>query len=344
MAIDIYTHADILEVVQRSRTFHGLLGPMAFGSTKITDTKYIGFDEVTSERGVTPMVLPMAKGNVLAKQGYQTSILEAGYAKELATVTYEDTQIREPGSDIHAPSTNTYEAELAKQAVRLANRYTRLKEWMGSQILRTGKVVVSSPEYPMFQVDFQRNANLTVQKTTTARWGETGVSPVDDVEDFIENMEKPCATIVMGRSAFKLFKKDPQYKDLMHKDYNQLQGTAALTLGPVQKTEDRSHIYVGRLTSLDVDIVIYNETIDIDGVSTPLIGEYDVIFIPAERYGVMGYGAIQDADASYKGMPFFFKNWVEKNPGVPFLLLQGAPLPFHTMINATGCMTVHDGL
>ena len=57
---------------------------------------------------------------------------------------------------------------------------------MASEVLRTGKETVTGEGYPTVVVNFSRDAALTVALLSTARWGETGVVPLDDLESWID--------------------------------------------------------------------------------------------------------------------------------------------------------------
>src|SRR5687768_16522033 len=58
---------------------------------------------------------------------------------------------------------------------------TRREEWMASELLRTGTLTVTAEDHPPMTINLGRPSGHTVALTTTARWGETDVSPFQNL-------------------------------------------------------------------------------------------------------------------------------------------------------------------
>src|SRR5690606_7821376 len=91
----------------------------------------------------------------------------------------------------------------------------RRKEWMAAMALRNGKVVVVGEDYPETEVDFGRDAALSVTLTSTDRWGETGIKVLDDIEDWAALVQLKSGVavtdVVLDPSAWKLARADEAF-------------------------------------------------------------------------------------------------------------------------------------
>ena len=61
---------------------------------------------------------------------------------------------------------------------------TRREEWMAAQLLTTGKMTCQSPDHPPVIVDLQRNPAHTVVLSGGLAWGQTGVDPLGNLQDW----------------------------------------------------------------------------------------------------------------------------------------------------------------
>ena len=72
----------------------------------------------------------------------------------------------------------------------------RRMEWMAAQAIHSGAVTVSGDEYPAVTVDFGRDSSLTVVKTGGNRWGQAGIKPLDDLQDWSDTMVKKTGVAI----------------------------------------------------------------------------------------------------------------------------------------------------
>lgn len=339
MAINpIYDSAEIVAEVKTGRRFFPYFINIAFGLTRITNAKYLVMDKKSYVRGMMPLTDYKTPAVVLAKTGYKTEVFQPAYFKALDSVEFEELDARQFGGNLY--ESPIYADALIQLAGEHYDRWNRTKEYLASQILRIGQVNITGQDYATYTLDFGRKAELSVTLTGADRWGESGNEgkPMKDIEDFVENLDKPCKRITFGHNAWKNFKADPAFEKLVDTRYRNIT-EAQRELGATQMPEDRSDIEVGRLPSLGVTLYTYKDYItDIEGNQIDLIGTDEVIFTPDPALGTVGYARIKDTAANYKGMPIFFKNWEENQPGMPFLLSQSNMLPYHINIDATGYM------
>jgi hypothetical protein len=147
--------------------------------------------------------------------------------------------------------------------------------------------------------------------------------------------DAPIRSIVLGRFAYKALRADPKWEKLVHVDLLTRQNSG-MSIGPRQSDEN-GVTYVGTLVSANVSMYVYDDDyVDpTTGTSTKFIAEDAVLLIPAAQFGWRCFGAIWDEAANFRGMPMFFKNWAENDPGIPYFMLQSAPMLAHTKINST---------
>jgi hypothetical protein len=161
------------------------------------------------------------------------------------------------------------------------------------------------------------------------------MTPIDDLEDWINLAVQPIRTMIIGQYAWKALKKDPKFDKLIYIDL-MTRGQSGLEYGPQQKRLD-GVTYRGTLSSSGIEIYTYSRTYTHPdtGVETQYVPLDAVLLIPENQYGWQCFGAIQDSKANYMGMPYFYKNWEEEDPGIPYMMLQSAPMLAHTKINST---------
>lgn len=214
---------------------------------------------------------------------------------------------------------------------------------MASEALRTGKVTVSGDEYPTVVVDFQRDAALTVALAGGSRWGETGVSALDNLEDWVALIQEKSGavgrTVIMDALAWRVFKSDPKVEKLL--DIRRIADSTNLSLGPIAFGQGGDLArYVGTIG--DLDFWVYNDRyVDDNDVVQKLLPDYTVLVgSTGQLEGTRCYGTIQDEKAGYRAQRYFSKSWLEEDPAVRWLLLQSAPLIVPYRPNASFCATV----
>jgi len=230
------------------------------------------------------------------------------------------------------------QANLASELSDQLNMLKRRLEVMASEAMRTGKVTVKGDGYPTVVVDFGRNAAHTVTLGGGVMWTDTGVSPLDDVEDWsltmLKNSGAVVTDVVMDVKAMRLFKADQRVKDTINTDFG---GMDEMKLAAMAK---QGLSYQGR-----VDMVRYwaysdwyNDP-DTDAV-TEMIPEYTVILGSDQMDGTRHFGAIKDEKAGYQALETFSKSWTEEDPSQRLLLMQSAPLVVPYRKDASFCVTV----
>lgn len=231
-------------------------------------------------------------------------------------------------------------AQLLDYLFQHRTKIERRIEWMCSSLVRTGTLVLSSPDYPAVTVNYNRKSAHTKALLTTARWGESGVSPRADVQAWVDEVgtssNSAVNVVVMDAKAWALYIADPASEKAMDRTLGQ---TAAISLG-LSAGLPGSPTYKGR--DGDIEFYVYNDLYEDEaGATQQLIPDYTVIL--ASQGGVEGalmFGAIQDPRNNFGAARYFAKNWIQEDPAGEFVMTQSAPLPGPRRIDATMAVTV----
>lgn len=309
-----------------------------FRDEQTETSEEIHFDVDTGKPRISPFVSPLLPGKIVASRGYRTDTFKPAYVKDKRAFDPGRPLKRSIGEKIGGSLSpqQRIQALLASDLNDQVGMLQRRQEVMAVEAMRTGKITVTGEGYPTTVVDFDRHADLTKALTSTARWGETGVSPLENVQDWSllvsQHSGAAANTVVMDLKAWKLFHADPAVQKLLDRfrGKDQLNPTVTGAGGR----------YMG--STGDFDIWVYTGWyVDPDtNALTPYLPDYTVIISGPDLEGARAYGAIRDEEAGYQAMPYFPKSWVEKDPSVRMLLLQSAPLPVPYRVNASFCATV----
>jgi len=323
-----------------------------FPMIQAEESEEIHFDIDKSKPRITPFVHPTKAGKVIPNLGFETGVFKPAYAKDKRVFLPNAPLKRSIGETIGG---NLSPMQRRDKAVKLAlqdqlDMLTRRETVMAMEALRLGQVTVAGDDYPTVVVNFNRHANLTVALAGAARWGEAGVSPVDNLETWA-NSALPLSgaamrTVVLDPLAMALLRADPKWEKMLDRESNR--GERNLPDGPVTRgTGDDSAVYMGRLGTLE--IWMYSEPyVDEAGADQNMMPNYTVILGARGQNntgkggleGTRCYGAIQDEKAGYKATRYFAKSWTDEDPPVRWIMLQSAPLIVPYRPNASMGITV----
>jgi hypothetical protein len=309
-----------------------------FREVQTEDSEEIHFDVANGRRRISPFVSPVVAGKVVHSKGYTAKTFSPAYVKDKRVFNPNRAFKRAMGEKIGGTLSNIQRMSiaLANDLVDQTEMLTRRQELMAVEALRTGKVIVEGDDYPRSEVDFGRASGLTKALTLALRWGESGVSPLDNLRTWsLEVAKESGATAnvaVMDVKAYALFAADPA----VQKELDRFRGQAALN--PTVVGEGGR--YMGRVG--DFDIWVYTGWYEdpTTKVVTAYMPDHTVILTGPDLEGVRCYGAIQDEKAGIQAMPYFAKSWTEEDPSARMLMMQSAPLPVPYRVNASMCATV----
>lgn len=336
--MDIFTTGVLARVVAELPAPQPFILNSFFTALQTETSEEIHFDIANGKRRLAPFVSPIVAGQVVASQGYTTKTFKPAYVKDKRVFDSSRPFKRAIGERIGGElnPAQRLQALLASDLQDQLNMLTNRQEVMGIEALRTGKIIVKGDQYPEVEVDFGRHADLTKTLTSTARWGESGVEPLTDVETWsmlvTEHSGATANTVVMDVKAWNLFSASAKVQKLLDRFRGADQLNATVT--------GAGGRYMGNIGSFDIWVYAgwyeHPET----KALTKFLPDHTVIITSPELEGTRTYGAIRDEEAGFQAVPYFSKSWVEKDPAVRYLLLQSAPLPVPYRVNAAMCATV----
>lgn len=334
---NFFEHNEIVSVISDVNPFQNFLLNF-FGSEHLSTDEKIHFDRIQADNRISVFVNPRRPGQVAKQRGFSVDSYKPGYIKDKDTVDPKHVFRRRAGQPFNAPLSGAerYAAIVADLASLQVERLYRRLELMAAQLLLNGQYTMTGDDISV-DVDFVRNSALTKTLTGSATWtaANTSVSPIQDIEDWLMSTSAPVRTLIIGKKAWQFLRKDPKFDKLIYVDL-MTRGQAMLNQGP-QGMQPNGVIYRGNLVSAGVDIYTYTNTYTdpATGTETAYIPDDAVIGVSESGFGYQCFAPIYDAAANYETMPYFLKNWQEEDPGVPYIMLQSAPLLAHTKINST---------
>lgn len=349
MAFTIYDHKEISGILSEIVPFqHQLLNH--FGNVMNFDTETIDFDKIDDDLRVAIYVDPAMSARAMREQGFSTKTYRAPYTKQKNSVTPENFRKRKAGEAINnfASPAQRYQAALIDKAVKMRTHHMRLLEVAASKLILAGSYTAQSDLHPNpITIDFERkaannynfatlNANGGVGKRV---WGSTGgtatVSPVADLEEFLDSCQEHIETIYMSDNAWKEFRKDTAFQDAV--DTTVRNATVSIFEQMPKQGTIQGLKYRGMLASNGTAIWTFNGTYKdpTTGTITKYIPDGYVVGLPSSSFGTIAYGAIQHGEAGYQSVDMFWNNWFDPEFGVPYIQLQSAPMLVHTKINST---------
>lgn len=331
--MDIYGTATLNRTVDSLKRPASFLLNAFFPQMEFSDTEEIYFDvEIDGKaRRLTPLVHPMRAGKIVESRGFKTNNIKPAYAKDKRVHVPHRALRRMIGETIGTGQEMTpqqraaanLQADLRDQVDMLARR----KEVMASEALRLGQVTVKGEGYDTVVVDFARHNDLTINLGSGEYWGDSGVSPLKDIQNFGLDVLKLSGgvvrDIVMEPEAFQVFAEVTGLKEKL----DSRKGDPNMVLRTVLAPE---HVqYMG--TDGAYRYWVYADWyIDPDTEEeVPILPRGTVLGVSQSIMGVQHHGAIMDQEAIEGGMTkreFFVKSWVEKDPSARYLLMQSSPL------------------
>lgn len=300
-------------------------------------TTEIAFDKLKMRRKLAPFVSPRVAGKARQARGRQVSTFEPAYVKPKDEISPDENFVRLPGEMLGGDLSpdQRYMLNVNQKLADQDAEITRREEWMCAQIMQAGKVVVVGEDYPEQEVDFARDASLTDQLLTTARWGETGVKPLNDIRGWgteVAVLSGGVATdVVFGAESAALFQADADVREILD---NRRQADGMMQLGPVSTgAQDMVAAYLGSIGQYNFWQYTQKFEDEAGGLQDFWPDHAVGVVAKAAHNGAMCHGAIRD-NSALRAMPRYPKMWPEQDPSVDFLMTQSAPLPVPREPNA----------
>jgi hypothetical protein len=311
-----------------------------FPNVQTETSEEIHFDVDDAKRRLAPFVSPLVEGKVVAGRGYTTNTFKPAYIKDKRVFDANRPLKRSIGEQIGGSISpmDRLRAILAFELEDMLNMLTRRLEVMSATVLRTGAVTIVGDNHPSVSVNFGRDGAQTIVLTSPNRWSDTGVNPLNSLQDWAQVVLKKCGAmptdVVMDVATWKVFRANTEVQKRLDL-YRAIGAQPTMQLG-AQIAE--GGVYMGSVDGFNI-FVYSGWYIDDAGVEQPILPSGTVI-MSGQLQGVRAYGAIRDEAVGFQAVPYYVKSWVEEDPAVRFLMMQSAPLVVPYRVNASLAATV----
>jgi hypothetical protein len=349
--VDIYEMTNMLTAVELLKPSRRFFLDRFFSTVSADGSKSITFDVVKGSQNIAPYVSPRVAGKVMQKSGYKTMNYSPAYVKPKIATTAGDFLRRQAG-EVMFGSSKTPDQRAAEQLIKelmyCDDIITRRLEQMCSEVVQTGKLVISGDDIED-EIDFLMDPDNLPIFSGTALWtAHTIASPITDFRELkMQAVEKSGVSptdVILGSNAYKNFLLCDEIRGSSTK--NSFFDLSRVQMGQINPKELPNGItYVGNLTETGMDLWTYTEYyMDEDSKTRiPMVKPNNIILGSVNGEGMQCYGAIEDVEAIEAGLfavPRYPKVWVEKDPSVRMLMVQCAPLIVPKIIDSWVCAQV----
>ncbi len=331
---DMFSTDVLIRTVNSLKIAPSFLLDQFFPNIQTEESEEIHFDVQNRTRRIAPFVSPLVAGKVVEAQGFATKTFKPAYLKPKTPFDPRRPLRRAMGEQIGGNLTpqDRLRMNLAMVINEHVQMINRRLEVMAAEALRLGQITVTGDDYPTQVVNFGRDAGHTIVKGGGSKWGDNGISPLDDLQDWAQTVLKTEGAqpmdVVMDVNAWKKFRVDPDVKDRL--DTRRVVDNAMSQSAQMQE----GGVYMGTVDSFNI-YAYAGWYIDDAGVEQPILPSGTVIMSGQQLEGVRAFGAIQDHDAGLIALPYYPKSWVTPDPSQRWLMTQSAPLVVPTRVNAS---------
>jgi hypothetical protein len=343
MAIDPYKRRTLLRMLEQMKPAQTFFLSTFFDKNEdVSTTEYVDIDIIKGKRKLAPFVNPRNQGVMMEREGYTTNTYKPAYVKPKMVITVDDILHRQPGETIYGSEVNQTQraaAQLAKDLAYLNDCITRREEWMAAQALQTGKIPVVGYGVDD-EVDFLMDSSHKIVLTGTDTWDDhTNATPIQNLKTWARRVRQssglPPTDCVMHTSVYDNFL---QCEEVVGTSggAKSLFDTRRIDIGEIQPQQLPGGVtYVGRLRDVNVDLWTYEEWYyDEDAEEERSMMDVDRLILGSRVARTdRKYGAIRDLDVT-GAVKRFPKSWTEQDPSARYLMVQSAPLPVLTQVDA----------
>lgn len=335
----IYDTNVLVQVVPNLKTAQQFLLNRFFPNVIESNTEFVSIDVDVGKRRMAPFVSPLVEGKLVEQRRYQTTTFKPAYIKDKRAPDLLKPVRRMIGERIGG-ELSAGEREMANLAAEMTDQIdvlNRRLEWMATQALISGTVMISGDGYEPVLVDFGRDASLTLALSGGALWNAATptMSPSDCIEQWQSAILKKSGAvvtdIVFTNKSWAGFKADPSIKDssiiwpVMNPSGNVINPGAQITKGAVYKGHWGQY-----------DLWLYNDWyVDDNDVEQPMIPDGGLIMSGPEMLGTRAFGMIMDPAFNYGAMAYAPKTWLNEDPAQRFLMMQSSPIVIPSRVNAS---------
>lgn len=310
--VNTYTPTRLIGITGRLPRRSGFLRKMFFKKLiPPSGARKIAFDQDTANKGIALYCHPLHEGRPVRERGFVTREIEPAYVKTWMNFDPMRVLDRIIGEEFSGPNTPAVrqQANLTRGFADLYQILDTRLEQQATEALTTGAIVIPVSEGipEAINVSFGRKASLTKTLLTTARWGETGVSPIDDIVDWVRELAalngKSPNRVVLGPLASEYVRLDPKYEKLINQDYKRQTPGSAGDAIVLDSPEMGLLIGVLKAAGGAIELWEYQQTYEDEASNEQkMMGDYQVLigYEDTEISQTQCYGTVIDPKYNYE--------------------------------------------
>jgi len=301
-----------------------------FQRTKMFETQVIEFDVMDRGRRMAPFVSPLVAGKPMRREGSRVRQFTPAYIKPIDIILPQQSFVRRPGEPYGGKKSpkQRFDDQVAETLAMHRDMVTNRMEWMAASALVYGAVTISGEDYQTVQVNFGRDASLTLNLSgLPSAWDQVAANPMQNIETMalrVRQLSKGAVVtdIVMSGTTWSLMRFHSSLSDLISAFFRR--GDSAIDAAPRTRLNEAEVVgrLNGRITLWVYDAFVQDDT----GTDMPLIPDYNLIGMSNSIEGTKYYGAINDIEAGMQARELFSKTDLKFNPSGLEIVSQSAPL------------------
>lgn len=318
------TTSTMMALMVDRKPFLPVFRSLFFPKRAFFNTEKIDLEKVTRKNRKAPFVSPLVQGEVRRREGHTTLSVYPAYLKPKDAIIPGDLQKRLPGEAYDTPLSpeQRRDAIAANMAIEQDKEIDITEELMCMQIVKFGKVIIESDQYPKSEIDYGRNPDNTIILAGASKWDAVDKATYNlaaKLTDYMSRAKNPVTAIYMNQNTYAEF---VAFKDVADKLETRRGSESRLETAAFN---GEHFVMMGFYGS--VEIWVYTGTYDEGDAEIMFIEDGEVIFSSAGAKGTMCYGMIHDPKANYDSFERFPKEFTTDDPAGEYIMTQSAPLP-----------------
>jgi|GEM_PF-3319671 len=253
----LLTRKSILMVKQGALPLVATIGKLMNFDDKVWPTKTIEVHSVEGRESLASYAKSTGEAVVVERDGHVVDEFTPPTTKEKTVLTTEDVEGVQAGSHQYAEDFDpmAIEAELLQNDYQLLfERAERRLEWMRSRAWQDGQITATGRGVSQI-ISMNMLTAHKVTLTTTARWGETGVSPYANLKTWCNtiagNGKKRPNICIMKANAWAYLEADTDFTGMLN--------NRDIELGKISPewTEEGDLVYMGRIADGSINLRFY---------------------------------------------------------------------------------------
>lgn len=339
--MNLYKTQTLLKAVQNMPKTNTFLRDTFFPVTKPFVTEEVLLDIKKGKRKMAPFVAPRVGGVTIARQGYHTEKFKAPRLAPQIPMTIDDVSMRMAGEDVFSQKTPQQRQQemLAGDLLELVDMIDRREEWMATQTLFEGKVLLEGYTGRTDTNKVEQEINYDFENKITLSGTDLWTHADSDIYSDLEDARKLAIrksgiapdVAILGAKAYKALRDNVKFKELMD-----LANMKIATIEPALKND--AITYIGKVPGLGIELYTYDDWyISDSGEELPFVPENKVL-LAKKGFGMFGYGAISHMDKEGKVTTYEArmvpKQWVDVENEILMIRMSSRPVPMPGDINS----------